>query len=594
MGLAVFGMASCGTSDKITEVYNEPDPPVWTLNNDEVELGTTDFLTFDIARDDAKLDEKLWTDPSKKIYVENTDFDDEIGITYQGEKALVNCDKSSGITVEASGAHVTVNATKDVAVTLTGKSDNGSLKITGNGKVRINLNGVNLKSGNGPAINNQSKELCFLVTDSVSMLSDDSLYVDAGDSTKMKGCVCSKGKLAISGRAPLKIVAKGADAIHSGKGIFVRRGSNLDIESYAGSAIKGKNNVKIEGGLININSMGHGGHGIAAQKKVEILGGRTTILSHTGVGKNGKNSRGIKSDSIVAITGGIARGKESSVGGKGIRAKKTFLAKNCIVDVLTFGEDDKATGSKNRGIKAGNELRVDSSRVRVRTENGWNEGLSCDYNIILNNSLVELSTRDDAISAGTPGKADIEINNSRVFATAGMDAIDSNGTIHVNSGLIYCIAQSHLCRGFDCDKAEFKIGPEAVIVSLGQVTSPPTVALLEHPACLVERPLSDTQFCVSTTGKNDNLVSIQTPKFRFNDSGFTALLSFPEFKQNVSYDFCRKATVKPQHTFHGISLGGTVTDKAVSDKHTFTQNYTTLVVSHPTATPKKPAAIAKK
>ena len=212
---------------------------------------------------------------------------------------------------------MTIKTTKDVACTLTGKSESGSLKILGNNKVRVNLNGVNLKSANGPAINSQSSNICFIVTDAASTLCDDSTYDEPSDDEKQKGCICSKGYLAISGKAPLKVIAKGANAIHSSEAIFVRRGSNLDIDSRAGSAIKAKNKVMVEGGLININSTGHGGHGIAAKQKVEIAGGRTTIISNAGAGKDGKNSRGIKSDSIVAITGGIVRIKESSIGGKG-------------------------------------------------------------------------------------------------------------------------------------------------------------------------------------------------------------------------------------------------------------------------------------
>ncbi len=32
---------------------------------------------------------------------------------------------------------------------------------------------------------------------------------------------------------------------------------------------------------------------------------------------------------------------------------------------------------------------------------------------------------------------------------------------------------------------------------------------------------------------NDNLISFKTPGFMFSDTGFRALVSIPEFKQNV-------------------------------------------------------------
>ena len=445
----------------------------------------------------------------------------------------------------------------------------------------MNLKSVNLKSSIGPVINCQSAKMCYVVADSASVLSDDSLYVETTDEEKQKGCVCSRGYLVISGEAPLKIVAKGSNAIHSAETIFVRRGTNIDIDSRARSAIKAKNKVEIEGGIININSTGAGGHGITAKKEVLIAGGRTTIISNTGMGRNGKNSRGIKSDSIVAITGGIVRIKESSVGGKGIRAGHKFLAKNCIVDVLTFGEDDKVTGSKNRGIKGADEINIDSARVRVRTENGWNEGLSSRLKIVISNSLVELKTRDDAISAGEKGVADITFNNARVYADSGMDAVDSNGTIHINSGLFFLIAGSHLCRGIDCDYNEFKIGGDAILVSLGEITSIPTVDLLEHPMGLLQRPHSDPMFCLSASGENENLVSFKTPKFRYSDRDYRILISLPEFKTNVTYDISKTANLNPKHTFHGLMIGGTIDNKSVVDKFSFSKIYQNFSTTEP-------------
>ena len=556
-------------------IFYEPDPPVWTFNDDEVELGTTDFETFDIEPDYSKLEEKLWIDPNKKMYVENINFKNHVEIYYRGEKVIVKAGNSD-FYVNTDGAHVTVNSDKSLVCDLYGKSEDGSLNILGDCKVRVNLNGLNLKNTKGPAIGCQSKKICFIVTDSASVLADGSVYEYPNKDVCMNGCVCSKGYIAFSGKARLKIFANGADAIHSGKTVFIRRGTDIDINSSAKSAIKAKNRVDIEGGVINIISTGHGGHGIAAKKEVNIAGGRTTIISNTGIGINGKNSRGIKSDSLVAIKGGIVRVKDSSVGGKGIRAGKKFIAKNCIVDVLTFGQDDKTTGSKNRGIKGEEEIRIDSARVRVRTENGWNEGLSTRRKVCINNSLVELKTRDDCISAGQPKLADVEINNARVYAHSGMDAIDSNGTVHINGGVVFAIAQSHLCRGVDCDVYEFKIAPEATVVTVGQITSKPTTRLLEQPVCFVERPITDKFFCLSSTGTDNNLISFDTPKLRFSNSGYRVLVSTPGMIRNNTFDFCNKAMVKPKHTFHGLAIGGTARDKNITAQHKLTEMYNVL------------------
>ena len=78
--VATMCFASCRHETE-TVVNNEPDPPVWTFNSDEVELGTTDFDTFDIERDYSEFKERVYTDPSKKMYVENSEFKDVINIT---------------------------------------------------------------------------------------------------------------------------------------------------------------------------------------------------------------------------------------------------------------------------------------------------------------------------------------------------------------------------------------------------------------------------------------------------------------------------------------------------------------------------------
>ena len=52
--IATVFLVSCSKeSNNVVETTtdNTPDPPVWTFNSDEVELGTTDFDTFDIERD---------------------------------------------------------------------------------------------------------------------------------------------------------------------------------------------------------------------------------------------------------------------------------------------------------------------------------------------------------------------------------------------------------------------------------------------------------------------------------------------------------------------------------------------------------------
>lgn len=643
--LLATAMAGCNEGSA-TDASGDAEPPVWTLTDDSLELGTSDFFTFDIQHDYTPLDERVLSDTTCTDYVESTTFDGVVSIAYNGAKASVTANEQNFL-VSTDGAHVTLTATKPVKVLLTGSTNNGSLKVVGDSKVCIALNGLTLMNPRGAAISCLSKKACYLVTDSVSTLSDDSITTDpvkpkatekksgkksekknvklsskkksdkkksekkksdkkkkSDDKPKhvkkkgkkaeeQKGTIFTEGRLAISGRAPLTVVSRHVDAIHSDKSIFVRRGTQLNVQAHGGDAIQAQKRVRIEGGMINILSTSRGCSGIVADSIVEIRGGRTIILSQTPGGKGQRNSRGIKSDSLINITGGIVRIKEESRGGKGMRSAHDIFISKAIVDVLTFGDDDKNTGSKNKGIKAKHEVRIDSARVRVRCRHGWSEAIEGSHRISITGSLVEALAVDDAISVGD-GDGDFVVNSGRVYAQGGMDAIDSNGTIHLNGGLIFAYTGGKGSRGFDCDDKEFCIAPDATVIGIGSQLSPPSQEQLKHTACYVPVPNATRRFLVTAAGSDDLVFGVDSLSFRFTDVDWSVLMSMPEFGEFNSIDVCRYGSVAaPVHTFHSLWLGGRVTDKKVFHTLTFDKAFMQLHGSHPYV-PKSGKSSAKK
>lgn len=577
-------MASCSKGEEkkqiVVEDDNEPEKPVWTLTDNEKELGTPDFMTFDIARDYSELKEKVLKDSTNNHYVENIKFKNIVNIKFNGQNVVVEKDDSSGIEVKTVGAHVSLKSPKNVQCVITGKSSDGSIKIAGDKKVCLTLKGLDLKNTKGPAICSITKGDCFVVTDSVSVLRDESIYAEADSTEQQKGCIFAEGKLAFSGKAPLKIIANGADAIHSDKSIFIRRGTKLDIEAHGGDAIQAHKNIRIEGGMININSTHAGSHGIVADSIVSIAGGRTVILSNTpGRSAKDKNSRGINCDSIVSITGGIVRVKESSLGGKGIRSGRDIHIENAIVDVLTFGLRDHHTGSLNKGIKAANDLYIESARVRVRAKNDKNEGIEAKHVMHLKNSLVEVTASDDAINTGVDDstkQGDFIMDGGRLYSISGSDAVDSNGEIHINDGLLFCVSLGALGRAYDCDFNEFYIGPDAIVVGVGQAISPFTAKILKHASCEIRRPLSERPFTLTPADSQENLISFERPDFYFR-SPYRVQISHPKMAEDIAFDFCSGGKVSnPKHTFHGLMLGGTVAEKTGVVSLKLARNYSIL------------------
>lgn len=653
LSFAALAVVSCGKNFKFSATdADEPDTPVWKMPTGQVELGTSDFETFDIAPDQGEFRERMRPDTARSEYVENTPFDDVVSIHFDGKKTSVKGD-GPDFKVQTSGAHVTLTAGKRVRVELSGTTTDGSFTILGDNKVCIALRNLNLRNPKGPAISCLSKKDCFLVTDSLSTLSDDTLNrktilptrkvkpvvpgetaavpapakgaaksakgaakpakttkaaqaakptktakkggamaaqkTAKDDTVQQKGIVFTEGKLCISGVAPLKITSYGLDAIHSNKSIFVRRGTQLDIQSNGGDAISAKKNVRIEGGLINILSTAKCYSGISAKKLVEITGGRTTIINK-GLGETKpripsglKHSRGIKCDSLISISDAIVRIKDLNLAARGIASGHNIHIKNSIVDVLTLGKNDGwAKGSKVKGIRAVDSLMIDSSRIRVHCDReGFNEGLEGRKKVVLTGSLVELRTGDDCISVAEE-TGDLTINGGRLYGHAVLDAIDSNGTIHINDGLIFTHSERKGSRGFDCDFREFLVTPDAVVIGVGSCLSPFTEKLVKHPTVCSYVPNATPQFVVTPAGSDECLFGFSRPDLEYPDYDWLVLMSVPQFAEGSSIDICTKGQMTaPTNTFHGLQLGGKVSGKEVKNTVLLDRPFIKLKGGHP-------------
>ena len=81
-----------------------------------------------------------------------------ITVTYQGGQATVDAGKAPGVTYTVEGANVNIvstNKTQELETVLQGTSTNGSLTYTGPLKCKFYLNGLNLTSTQGAAIDIQ-------------------------------------------------------------------------------------------------------------------------------------------------------------------------------------------------------------------------------------------------------------------------------------------------------------------------------------------------------------------------------------------------------------------------------------------------------
>lgn len=444
--------------------------------------------------------------PDEDIFWEANKFKNKVKVTYAGETATVETDCADIIT-NVSGAHVTVdmltNSVSGVEITITGKSDDGSLKIYGEKKTLLILDGVELTSQTGPAINNQCKKRLFVNMSAGSVnkptdtavYSDDTFYLNGNTSSDedRKGCLFSEGNLIFSGKGSLIVAGKQKHGIASDGYMYMRPGVTIAVTEAARNAIHIKGDktdnigITIAGGLIYTLSQGEAGKGLKTDQNVEIRGG-SLDLNTTGEAiydadeNDTSSAAGIKADGNVSISGGTVSIKSTGTGGKGINVDGDLNVTGGEITVVTTGRKYVYNAaldldSSPKGIKAEGDITIDGGAVNILVSgvSDGSEGLESKANLTVNGGDVFVHAYDDAINAASS----ITFNGGRVYAYAvNNDGIDSNGTLTFNGGLVIANGSNAPEEAFDCDRSnDLKVNGGMLIGIGGSAISPSSASL---------------------------------------------------------------------------------------------------------------------
>ena len=318
-----------------------------------------------------------------------------ITVTYDGEQASVDVGNAPGVTYTVEGADVNVvstNISHELETILQGTSTNGSFTYTGPLKCKFTLNGLNLTSTKGAAIDIQCGKRVDLILpagtenvleDAAGGLHKAALYckghleIEGGGSLTVSGntrhAIASKEYMQLKKSAGNIVIKKAAgDAVHIGQYLLMNGGSITFDENTACDGIQVEtmllnDNItpdpsKEENGKIFIN--GGSINGVIAHEDYEgikndegdvfISGGNIRILA------NGNGSRGIQTDGNMTIS---ADAGETNIYIEANGAKCTDPAdavdphrcmgikveKNLVVTGGTTAAH--ANGSKSRAIK---------------------------------------------------------------------------------------------------------------------------------------------------------------------------------------------------------------------------------------------------
>ena len=253
--------------------------------------------------------------------------DSLVVITYSGSTATVNIpEEMEGVTCESgTSAHVVLTSTntaKELYYAIEGSSTNGSLTINGTYKLSVMLNGVNLTSNQGAAINIQcGKRINLIMKDgSTNTLAD---YA-AGE---QKACLYTKGHFEIEGNGTLNVTGNANHAIASKEYLQIKKSVKaINIKKAANDAIHVGQFFQMNGGEVTIdeNTMNDGiqveyetddNDQIVADEEntgsVIIKAGSINITLNSA-----EDAKGVKAEGDVTISGGTINIEAKSNGSR--------------------------------------------------------------------------------------------------------------------------------------------------------------------------------------------------------------------------------------------------------------------------------------
>ncbi|HRN57917.1 MAG TPA: carbohydrate-binding domain-containing protein [Agriterribacter sp.] len=278
--------------------------------------------------------------------VENSTFTSTVAITFGATTTISNPLSDGGVTITQSGDHITITSTaKAVAYEVSGVTANGSVKIYSDNKFQLTLNGADITSSNGPAINIQSKKRVFLILadNTTNTLTDGTTYTTGTED--MKGTLFSEGQLIFSGSGSLTVTGNYKHAIVSDDYIRIRSG-NITISGAVSDGIHTNDAFIADGGTINITAAGDG---IECDEGYIVIndGDFTIQAGDDAIAASYDTDDAI--DPYVTINGGTFNIKTTE--GEGIESKSVLTINNAVINISAY--DDGLNAGKHIYINGG-------------------------------------------------------------------------------------------------------------------------------------------------------------------------------------------------------------------------------------------------
>ncbi len=312
-----------------------------------------------------------------------------ITVTFDGNTASVDLGIASpaDITYTINGANVVMNntnETEEMEFELKGTSNSGSFTYNGTYKCKIHLNGLNLTSTSGAALDIQDgKRIDLILTDGT-----ENTLADAASGVQKAALYC-KGHLEVSGSGNLNVTGNTRHAIATNEYMLIKKNTGtITVSKAVSDAMHIEQYFQMNGGTVNLSGMG--GDGIQAELKndpTEELNGQILIKGGSiNIDVTADDTKGIKSDDLITISGGTFVINAKGAGSKGISAGTNMIineddAATTMTIAATGGvyEDPETDDtSKCMGIKVTKDLTISAGTITITNTGRKSKGIKVD------------------------------------------------------------------------------------------------------------------------------------------------------------------------------------------------------------------------
>ena len=397
--------------------------------------------------------------------------DGTVGVSYDGTTANVTVagNVAQYLTVETSGAHVSIVQSEDLAeeitYTLAGTSADGGFYMEGSYKATIELNGLTLTnqsatySGAAVHIQNGKRIKVKPLTGTTNTL------VDAASGAQ-KGCLYIKGHAEFAQKGTLNVTGNVKHAIKTGE-YFTIKNTTINVLGAVGDGIscneyflmesgtinisgtqddgiqcdldgtestgeltdhedEDSGNIYLQGGTINVSVTADKAKAIKSEGDMTITGGTITCTtSGGGVWDTDelktKAAACLSADGNITISGeAVLNLTSTGAGGKGISADGTLTFNGGTTIVSTSGNALVASSSGNLSVIT-NSRSLDNYTTSYKSSP---KGIKADGAIIINDGIISVTTTG-AGGEGIESKDYINITGGQVIVNASDDAINA-------------------------------------------------------------------------------------------------------------------------------------------------------------------------